>query len=171
MEENFGALLHEVDVQVHYENDSVTAEIKIYVTVNGKTMELKKYLTDSRYCDDSRDTMIRKNVGMATRNFDNLVKEFMKHIVMSKDNPMNVKLFNYRVEPQARGVTHIHGVLRLDFEKTFPRNLDGQVPRSVFQKFKNDENLKEGEEQEVIKFIDTFVTCTLDKEEAKKLLI
>ena len=59
----------------------------------------------------------------------------------------------------------------LILKKTFPQNLDGQVLKSVFQKFKNDENLEEGEEQEVIKFIDTFVTCTLDKEEAKKLLI
>ena len=134
-------------------------------------MALEEYLTDRRYCDDSRHTLIRKNVNMATRNFDNRVKEFMKHIVMSKENPMNVKLFNYRVEFQARGAAHIHGVLWLDFEKTFPQNLDGQVLKSVFQKFKNDENLEEAEEQEVIKFIDTFVTCTLDKEEAKKLLI
>ena len=65
----------------------------------------------------------------------------------------------------------IYRVLWLDFEKTFPHNLDGQVLKSVFQKFKNDENLEEAEEQEVIKFIDTFVTCTLDKEKAKKLLI
>ena len=94
-EENFGSLLHEVDVQVHYENDSLTDEIKIYVTVNGETMALEEYLTDRRYCDDSRHTLIRKNVNMATRDFDNRVKEFRKHIVMSKENSMNVKLFKY----------------------------------------------------------------------------
>ena len=46
-------------------------------------MTLEKYLTDKRFCDDSRHTMSRKNVLMATRNFDNRVKEFMKHIIMS----------------------------------------------------------------------------------------
>ena len=84
---------------------------------------------------------------------------------------MNVKIFSYRVEFQARGAAHIHGVIWVDFEQKCPRNLDNKLLQSVFQKFKDDENLDEKEEQEVVKYIDTFVTCTLDKDEAKKLLI
>ena len=60
-------------------------------------MALEEYLTDTRYCNNSRHTMIRKNVLMAPRSCDNRVKEFMKHIIMSKENPMNVKIFSYRV--------------------------------------------------------------------------
>ena len=134
-------------------------------------MALEKYLNDKRYCDDSRHKMILKNVLMETRNFDNRVKEFIKHIIMSKENPMNVKIFSYRVEFQARGEAHIQGVICVDFEQKCPRNLDNKLLQSVFQTFKDDENLDEKEEQEVIKYIDTFVTCTLDKDEAKKLLI
>ena len=114
--------------------------MKIYVTVNGETMALEQYLTDRRYCDDSRHTMIRKNVLMATRNFDNRVKEFMKHIIMSKENPMNVKIFSYRVEFQARGAAHIHGVMWVDFAQKCHRNLDNELLQSVFQNFKDDEN-------------------------------
>ena len=103
-----------------YETDNLTDKIKILVSIAGETMSLEEYLTDRRYCEDSRHTMIRKNVLMATRNFDNRVKEFIKHMVMSKENPMNVKLFNYRVEFQARGAAHVHGVLWVDFKKSFP---------------------------------------------------
>ena len=170
-EENFGALLHEVGVEVSYENDTLTKEIKTSVTVGGETLALEEYLTDRRYCDDSRHNMIRKNVLSATRIFDNRVKELMKHVIMSKENPMNVKIFNYRVEFQARGAAHIHGVLWVDFDQTFPNGINGEILKSVFQKFKNNENLEKQEELEAIKFIDTFVTCTQDKDEAKKLLI
>lgn len=126
---------------------------------------------DRRYCEDSRHNMIRKNVLMATRTFDNRGKELMKHIVMSKENPLNVKFFNYRIEFQARGAAHIHGVLWVDFERRFPQNLNSILLKSSFLKFKNDHDLTEAEEQEVIKFIDMFFTYTLNKDEAKKLLI
>ena len=84
---------------------------------------------------------------------------------------MNIKIFNYRVEFQARGAAHIHGVLWVDFEQDCPNNLNREVLKSVFQKFKNDENLEACEENEVIRYIDTFVTCTQNKDEAKKLLL
>ena len=80
-------------------------------------------------------------------------------------------MFNYRLEFQNRGAAHIHGVIWVDFDKAFPNNLDNPVLKSVFQKFKNDVNLEEREEQEVIKYIDTFATCSLNNTEVKKLLI
>ena len=95
----------------------------------------------------------------------------MKNIVMCKENPMNTRIFNYRVEFQARGAAHIHAVLWIDFDKALPHNLNNSVIKSAFRKFRRDVNLFPEEEQEVIKFIDTFVTCTTDKVEAKKLLL
>ena len=57
-EENFGVLLHELDVQMRYETDNLTDKIKILVSIAGETMSLEEYLTDRRYCEDSRHTMI-----------------------------------------------------------------------------------------------------------------
>ena len=76
-EENFGSLLQEVDVQISYENDNSTDEIKLFVTAAGQKISLEEYLTDRRYCEDSRHNLIRKNVLPATRNFDNRAKEFI----------------------------------------------------------------------------------------------
>ena len=101
----------------HLETHNLTNEIKALVTIGDETLTLEDYLKDKRFCNDSRHTQIRKHVLSATRNFDNHVKEFMKTIVMSKENPMNTKFFNYRVEFQARGAGHIHGVLWIDFDK------------------------------------------------------
>ena len=141
------------------------------INVGDEVLTLEEYMQDRRFGNDSRHTQIRKHVLTATRNFDNRVKEFMKHIVMSKENPMNTKLFNYRVEFQARGAGHIHGVLWIDFDQELPNMLDKDLIKSAFNKFRHDENLTEEEEAEVIKYIDTFVTCTSDKDEAKKLLL
>ena len=80
------------------------------VTIGDGVLTLNEYIQDERFSNDSRHAQIRKHVLTATRNFDNRVKEFMKHIVMSKENPMNTKLYNYRVEFQARGAGNIHGV-------------------------------------------------------------
>ena len=48
----------------------------------------------------------------------------MKNIVMGDNNPMNVQYFNYRIEFQARGAGHTHGVLWLDLEAV-ERDLEG----------------------------------------------
>ena len=49
--------------------------------------------------------------------------------------------------------------------------MDNKIIKDAFNKFRHDDNLSPEEEIEVIKFIDTFVTCSSDKDEAKKLLI
>ena len=57
-----------------------------------------------------------------------------------------------------------------DFDQELPNRLSKDLIKSAFNKFRYGENLSEDEEAEVIKYIDTFVTCSSDKEEAKKLL-
>ena len=130
------------------------------ITIADETITLEEYLKDKRYCNDTRHTQIRKNVLTATRNFDSRVKEFVTHVIMAKENPMNTKIYNYRVEFQARGAGHIHGVLWVDFDRKLPNNLDNNIIKSAFNKFRHDDNLLPEEEEEVIKYIDTFVTCT-----------
>ena len=122
--------MHELGIKITYESNKETDEIITLVTIGDETLTLQEYLKDKRFFNDSKHTHIRKNVLTATRNFDNRVKAFLKHIVMTKDNPMNTNLFNYRVEFQARGAAHIHGVLWIDFEQNLPNGLDKNVIKS-----------------------------------------
>jgi hypothetical protein len=96
---------------------------------------LDEYLKDKRFCNDTRHAQIQKHVLTATRNFDNRAKAFFKHIIMGKDNTMNTNLFNYRIEFQARGAAHIHGVLWIDFDAKLPNNMDNCLIKSAFNKF------------------------------------
>ena len=126
----FTSLMHELGIKITYESNKETDEIITLVTIGDETLTLQEYLKDKRFFNDSKHAHIRKNVLTATRNFDNRVKAFLKHIVMAKDNPMNTNLFNYRVEFQARGEAHIHGVLWIDFEQNLPNGLDKNVIKS-----------------------------------------
>ena len=89
---------------------------------------------------------------------------------MSKENPMNIKLYNYRIEFQSRGAAHVHGVLWVEFDKKFTIDLDNQLIKSAFQNFRNDCPLTSDEENEIIKYVDAFISCTSDPEEIKPLL-
>ena len=51
---------------------------------------------------------------MATRYFHQRVKLFINKIVMARSNPLSVKYYSYKVEFQARGAAHIHGILWLN---------------------------------------------------------
>ena len=54
---------------------------------------------------------MKNDVLTVTRVFDHRVKMFIKHIILGKNQPMNVKHYSYRVEFQAWGFGHVHGVL------------------------------------------------------------
>ena len=62
----------------------------------------------------SHHELIRGNVLLATRYFNQRVKKFFSKIVMGKNNPMIVEYYTYKVEFQERGAGHIHGTLWLD---------------------------------------------------------
>ena len=44
--------------------------------------------------------MMRRNVLMATRNFQNRMEAFRKEIIFGRNNPMCVRHISYRVEFQ-----------------------------------------------------------------------
>ena len=55
--------------------------------------------------------LVRENILAITMNFDKRVHAFMSKIVMAEKSPMKTQFYHYRVEFQARGAGHIHGVL------------------------------------------------------------
>lgn len=110
-EENFAYLMHEMDMKITYDANTETEELVSMVHVGEESVSLEDFLKDQRFFNETRHALIRIHVLPATRNFDNRAKAFLKHVIMAKDNPMNTALFNYRIEIQARGAAHIHGVL------------------------------------------------------------
>ena len=77
---------------------------------------------------------------MITRMFDNEVKSFIKNILMNH----NVAYHCYRIEFQARGMPHLHGVFWLP-----PEIVDNYSENGVFDKDK------------VTDLIDEWISCSI----------
>jgi hypothetical protein len=109
---------------------------------------------------ESLHELIKNDVLTITRIFDHRVKMFINHIVMGKNNAMKVIFYNYRVEFQARGMGHIHGVLWCDLT---------EIEREAFNKvFSSDFTENDGEFKTVVKFIENFTTCRIPENETLK---
>ncbi len=93
--ENFAAVLHNAGVNVVV-FDSKFENVRI--KVGEETISIEEYLE----LNDGKFEFIRQNVLMATRNFDQRLKIFLKTILMSKHNHMHFKYYNYRIEFQLR---------------------------------------------------------------------
>ena len=78
-------------------------------------MDLKQFIEEE--LNTSMHELIRGNVLLATRYFNQRVKKFFSTIVMGQNNPMNVQYFTYKVEFQERGAGHIHGTLWLNLKE------------------------------------------------------
>ena len=113
----------------------------------------------------------------ATRYFQHRVKQFIRTIMMGKNNPMHVKYYTYKVEFQDRGAGHIHGTLWLNMDKIEEIETEnGEKPfltlKSAFKKFRNHGSLEDDEITCVKTFIDEYTTVsihegTVGKEVAK----
>ena len=164
--------------------DSNETQPEVELLIDG--MRMDEYFEHNNIQINIHDEM-RKNVLTLTRHFDHRVKKFMKNIVMGDNNPMNVQYFNYRIEFQARGAGHTHGVLWLDLEaverdlqgnKIYHMNNQGiSVPKLIFPgvkeamiKIKNDEILNDEDTENLVKFVDTFVTVDLDDPDVKGIV-
>ena len=113
-DENFSSILHSQGYKVSYE---VTEDsMKTYVEYkNGDQIELKEFLRKN--VEPSLHELVRQNVLTATRNYDYRIKKFIKEIVTSPGNPMNVIKYSSKVEFQGRGAPHNHGTLWVDLTK------------------------------------------------------
>ena len=90
--ENFTSLLNMEGHKVVYGLNDNFEE----VTVDG--IPLKDFLNQN----EGQHEFIRKNILNATRVFDDRIKEFIKHIIMSKISSIPASFYNYRIEFQVR---------------------------------------------------------------------
>ena len=122
----------------------------------------------------------RGNVVMATRYFHQRVKLFINKIVMARSNPLSVKYYSYKVEFQARGAAHIHGILWLNMfrlEKLILKNGQLSHPSSdhvnqdqstlplkgiaeTFHKLRNCGKLSKDNISVLTRFVDSFTTVS-----------
>ena len=124
------------------------------VKING--IDLDQYLETINLHD-----LIKQNVPLLTRCFDKRVHAFIKHVICGKNSPMNVEYYNYRAEFQLRGAGHIHGVVWVDFKEMKDKYPDLQ---DAFSLLKFGDILPPKYEEVLVKFTDSFVTCSLDSE-------
>ena len=83
---------------------------------------------------------------------------------MGKNNPMRVKYYTYRVEFQARGAGHIHGVLWLDMDR-----LEEDHPglSNAMGSLQSSTPLTQAQKGSLKTFVDRFVTCSLQNSVTK----
>ena len=190
-DENFAAILRDMGLNLIFSvipDDTGYAYTKIeveYIKEGKKTRkDLKEYIDEE--IKTSLHELIRGNVLLATRFFNQRVKKFFTTIVMGKNNTMNVQYYTYKVEFQERGAGHIHGTLWLNLEKLedLVRSDDGPLIENkehkfeglhgenlhplkglkrAFKKLKDNEKIN-GEEKEALKnFVDEFTTVSTNK--------
>ena len=91
---------------------------------------------------------IMSNPVAAARMFQQRIKSLINDVIMSKANPIGeVEDYYYRTEFQQRGWPHIHMVAWV----------------------KNAPKLNENSEEEVIEFVDKYITCEIPPESDKEL--
>ena len=158
---NFTPELEKQGCKVNYSvdefgNDTTTVELKD----GKKTIEKpwKEYLRD--HVDEKLHAMMKRNVLLATRNFQHRVETFRKEVIFGQNNPMRVRHVSYRVEFQGRGAAHIHGVLWLDLNEIKVEGVDNTTLKESYNKLKHSQPLESYEVEALEKFTDTFVTCT-----------
>ena len=105
MEPNFSPILLDLGFKLIYsmeKNDSGTwmTKIKAKRDEDDSWRDVEEVIENF---DDSKHEILRGNVVNSTRYFQNRVKQFLSKIVMNKENPMCVQLYNYKTEFQQRG--------------------------------------------------------------------
>ena len=126
----------------------------------GKQVQMpwKEYL--QQYVDEGQHELIRRNVLLATRNFQHRVEMFKKEVIFGSNNPMKIRHVSYRVEFQGRGAGHIHGVFWVDLKEVKVEGVGDTVLKDAFVKLRLRNALNEEEVEAVEKFTDMFTTCT-----------
>ncbi len=148
--ENFVSILTQNGVPVSFEKNVANPNGPDLVFANG--IPLADYLAH-----ENLHEMIRQNVLTVTRNFDYRIKAFMRNIVMGRNNAMRVQYYTYRIEFQARGAAHVHGVLWLNMDE-----LDKDFPgiKKIMSLLQSNKCLSLHDRQLTANFIDKFITCS-----------
>ena len=158
---NFTPELEKQNCKVHYCVDKFGKDVTTVEVKDGdRTIEKpwQEYLRD--HVDEKLHSMMKRNVLLATRNFQHRVETFRKEVIFGRNNPMKVRHISYRVEFQGRGAAHIHGVLWLDLNEIKVEGVENSVLKESYNKLKHSQPLEAYEIRALEKFTDTFVTCT-----------
>ena len=93
--------------------------------------------------------LVQKDPVTCSRYFDHRVQEFLKTVLKSDCQPVGkLKDFFYRVEFQQRGSPHIHMLVWIE----------------------NGPTLEKNSEEEIVQFVDQYLTCNADNEETASLV-
>ena len=114
--ENVVAVLRQRGISVRCTIDSDQEEIyEVYTDEENGWMPINDYVANKM--DETVHDLLKKNVVTATRNYQQRVQALMTNIVKHPSNPLSVKHYASKLEFQARGAGHHHGVLWLDIER------------------------------------------------------
>ena len=132
----------------------------INVKVEGQEGEISLDDYMENCVEESKNEIVKRNVQLLTRCFDQRVKSFVKNIIMSPSNPMKIILYSYRVEFQKRGHAHVHGCLWTDIN-----SMDKDIPnlKVAYQNLRHNQPLTEQQVEALVIFTDMFVTCSLSR--------
>ena len=101
---NFAPLLLDMKYKINYtieKNEYGNWETKITGRKNEE--EWRDIMDIIKEFDDSQHEILRQNVLTSTRYFNHRVRQFISKILLSANNPINVKFYSYKVEFQQRG--------------------------------------------------------------------
>ena len=109
---------------------------------------------------DDRVKITQQEVLKLVQIFDMRVKTLIKSIIMDRNSPFKANYYNYRVEFQARGHPHIHGVLFCD-TKQIEDELNLKDLHDTLEKLRMTRTLSVTEKRLVASFIDNFTVCSM----------
>ena len=110
-----------------------------------------------QYCENEiekltwqeKTKLVQKDPVTCSRYFDHRVQEFLNTILKSSCQPIgNVRDYFYRVEFQQRGSPHIHMLVWVENAPTLETN----------------------SEEEIVQFVDRYLTCSIDNEKTANLI-
>ena len=114
--ENVVAVLRERGIGVRCTIDADQEEdYEVYVDDERGWMPVDDYVANEM--DETLHDVLKRNVVTATRNYQQRVQTLMQTVVNHPSNPLSVKHYASKLEFQARGAGHNHGVLWLDIER------------------------------------------------------
>ena len=108
--------------------------------------------TDKAVQSESLHEMVKNDVLPVVRIFDNKLTNVIKHIIMGPGNPMNITKYTYRVEFQARGMPHAHGVLWSDTDDPGTKQALANISEGAFE-------IGDDSYEKAVNFIDKHISC------------
>ena len=113
--ENLTSVLREKGCSISCKLENDLTETYSVLKQNGDWIPLDEYMKTE--VDQGIHEILRRNVVTATRNYQQRVRAVMDKIIRSPFNPLSVKHYASKLEFQARGAGHNHGVLWLDIPR------------------------------------------------------